>query len=149
MVFTFCSRSDRESVHEFVITTKRKLSANDQESAQVEHQVEHQATNQVTNQVANQVTNQVKTSKPQLSKSQKDLVNYCSVPRAAKEISDRLMLSTYFSIRQFGHNLFSIFKDLIFFNFQSSKIFLYFCSKIMLYGTAECRISLSGVASQN
>lgn len=51
VVFTFWSRSDCESVHEFVITTKRKLSANDQESVQVEHQVEHQATNQVANQV--------------------------------------------------------------------------------------------------
>ena len=55
MVFTFWSRSDCESAHEFVITTKRKLSANDQESVQVEHQVEHQATNEVTNEATNQV----------------------------------------------------------------------------------------------
>ena len=92
------SFENRESAHEFVITIKRKLGANDQENVQVEHQVEHQVkhqvehqiTNEVANQATNEITNQVQTSRPQLTKSQKDIVNFCSVPRTAQEILNRL-----------------------------------------------------------
>ena len=64
----------QETTHEFVIVFRRK---SDQEG----------------NQVSNQVSNQVHPSKPLLSKAQKDIVNFCSVPRSAQEILSRLGLS--------------------------------------------------------
>ena len=91
------SFENNEVLKEFVITIKRKTASSVQESVQEAHQesnqVSNQVGNQVTNQVGNQVTNQVNRSKPQLTKAQKDIVNFCSIPRTAKEILDRLELS--------------------------------------------------------
>ena len=91
------SFENNEVLKEFVITIKRKTTSRVQEAHQEMHQVAHQEThqegNQVTNQEGNQVTNQVDRSKPQLTKAQKDIVNFCSIPRTAKEILDRLELS--------------------------------------------------------
>ena len=104
---------NRESAHEFVITIKREPAVDDQEGNQVVHQETHQETHQVANQVTNgetnqvtnqvtngetngetnQVTHQVSASKHRLTKVQKDIVNFCSIPRSAKEILDRLNLS--------------------------------------------------------
>ena len=80
---------NRESAHEFVITIKREPAVDDQESNQVSNQV----TNQVANQVTNQVTNQVSLSKYRLTKEEKDIVNFCSIPRTAQEILDRVGVS--------------------------------------------------------
>ena len=88
----------QETTHEFVIVFRRK---SDQVSDQVNNQVNNQVTNgvaneetnQVSNQVTNQVSNQVHPSKPLLTKAQKDIVNFCSIPRSAKEILDRIGVS--------------------------------------------------------
>ncbi len=64
-----------EEAHEFVIVIHRN---NNQEKHQVEHQVEHQEKVQKNN------------HKIELTKIQKDIVNFCSVPRTAKEIMDRI-----------------------------------------------------------
>ena len=80
---------NRESAHEFVITIKREPAVDDQAS----NQVSNQAGNQVSNQVTNQVTNQVSVSKPRLTKEEKDIVNFCSIPRTAQEILDRVGVS--------------------------------------------------------
>ena len=48
---------------------------------------------QETNQGTNQETNQEKTVKVLLTKVQKDIVNFCSVPRTAQEILDRVGVS--------------------------------------------------------
>ena len=42
---------------------------------------------------SNQESNQEKVRKPALTKTQKDIVNFCSVPRSAQEILARLGLS--------------------------------------------------------
>ena len=95
---------NEERIHEFVIIIKRTPVANDQEDVQethqlkhhVEHQVEHQEmhqeTNGVTNEVANGVTNEVDPVKVSLTGTQKDILNFCSVPRTAQEIMDRKVL---------------------------------------------------------
>ena len=80
-----------------MITIKRKTTSSVQESVQeahqemhqVAHQETHQESNQVSNQEGNQVSNQVNRSKLQLTKAQKDIVNFCSIPRTAKEILER------------------------------------------------------------
>ncbi len=92
---------NRESAHEFVITIKREPAVDDQASDQVNDQVSDQAVNQATNKAANQVTNQVTNQaanqvnhpKPKLTKKEKDIVNFCSVPRTAQEILDRVGVS--------------------------------------------------------
>ena len=68
-----------EEAHEFVIVIHRK-------SNQVEHQVEHQEKHQEKHQENVQKNNH----KIELTKIQKDIVNFCSVPRTAKEIMDRI-----------------------------------------------------------
>lgn len=60
-----------ETLREFVITIQR----------------ETDLTNQVTNQVVHQVVHQ---PKAQLTQQQRDIVNFCSVPRTAQEIMDRI-----------------------------------------------------------
>ena len=45
------------------------------------------------NQESNQVTNQVSLSKHRLTKEEKDIVNFCSIPRTAQEILDRVGVS--------------------------------------------------------
>lgn len=95
-----------ETAHEFVITFRRK---SDQVSDQVANQVTNQEMNQVTNQVTHQVTHQEsvqegvqvsvqedvqgKRSKDRLTKAQKDIVNFCSIPRSAEEILERIGLT--------------------------------------------------------
>ena len=78
-----------ESAHEFVTIIKRKVVASDQ----VGDQESNQVANGETNQVANGETNQVKPVKVQLTGSQKDIVNFCSVPRTAQEILERIGVS--------------------------------------------------------
>ena len=72
---------NEERIHEFVIIIKREPGANNQEGIQE------------TNRETNQETNQEKQIKVSLTKSQKDIVNFCSVPRAAQEILDRIGVS--------------------------------------------------------
>ena len=71
------------------------------------NQVINQATNEVTDQVTDQVTNQVidqekaiqegrKLSKKDLTGKQKDILNFCSVPRSAAEIMARLTISNHY-----------------------------------------------------
>ena len=61
---------------------KRELGEDVQES--------NQESNQGGNQGGNQESNQETPVKISLSKSQKDIANFCSVPRTAQEILDRL-----------------------------------------------------------
>ena len=61
-----------ESAHEFVVIFKRK-----------------------SNGVSDQVSDQVSVVNSQLTKAQKDIVNFCSVPRSAQEILKRLGLSNH------------------------------------------------------
>ena len=79
--FTERPFENRESAHEFMITIKRDPAVEDQENDQVSNQVVHQETHQEMHQVNRQ--------KPRLTKEQQDIVNFCSVPRSAKEILDR------------------------------------------------------------
>lgn len=67
-----------ETAHEFVIVFRRKS---------------NQVTNGVANGVTHQVEHQVHPSKPLLTKTQKDIVNFCSVPRSAQEILERIGLT--------------------------------------------------------
>ncbi len=87
--------NNNASAQEFVITVWRE------ESNQVGNQVDEKS-NQVeekSNQVGNQVdgkSNQVEdsdTPKVSLSNKQRDIVNFCSVPRTTTEIMERLGLS--------------------------------------------------------
>ena len=70
-----------ESAHEFVTIIKRKSG------------VSNQVTNEVLHQETNQETNQEKLVKVSLTGKEKDIVNYCSVPRTAQEILDRIGVS--------------------------------------------------------
>ncbi|MBO4802606.1 MAG: putative DNA binding domain-containing protein [Bacteroidaceae bacterium] len=79
-----------ESVHEFVISIKRVPAVGVEENDQVINQVTNQAANQVTNQAANQVNR----PKTRLTQKEKDIVNFCTVPRTAQEILDRVGVST-------------------------------------------------------
>ena len=81
-----------ESAHEFVTIVRRKVGGSIQESVQ--------ESVQVTNEETNGETNQVKPVKVQLTGSQKDIVNFCSVPRSAQEILDRLGLSQHSANRK-------------------------------------------------
>ena len=78
-----------ESAHEFVTVVRRKVGASNQES----NQASNQESNQGTNGETNGETNQVKPVKVQLTGSQKDIVNFCSVPRSAQEILERIGVS--------------------------------------------------------
>ena len=73
---------NHESAHEFVVIFKRKG-----------NQVTNQGNNQESNQDNNQGGNQEKRSRRPLTKTQKDIVNFCSVPRTSQEIMDRLGIS--------------------------------------------------------
>ena len=73
---------NHESAHEFVVVFKRKG-----------NQGTNQGTNQESNQVGNQESNQQKRPRHPLTKVQKDIVNFCSVPRSSQEIMDRLGFS--------------------------------------------------------
>ena len=73
---------NHETAHEFVIVFRRKSV---QESVQESVQVSVQETNQETH----QETHQENVAKSRLTKEQQDIVNFCSVPRSAKEILER------------------------------------------------------------
>ena len=92
----------QETTHEFVIVFRRKSDqvtngvtneVTNGVANEVMHQVEHQVEHQVANQVVTQVANQVHTPKPSLTRAQKDIVNFCSVPRSAQEILERIGLT--------------------------------------------------------
>ena len=78
-----------ESAHEFVTIVRRKVDASNPKSNQASNQV----SNGESNGVSNGETNQVKPAKVQLTGSQKDIVNFCSVPRSAQEILERIGIS--------------------------------------------------------
>ncbi len=81
---------NHETAHEFVIVFRRKSNqATNEVANEVMHQVEHQVTHQETHQVTHQETHQENVAKPRLTKEQQDIVNFCSVPRSAKEILER------------------------------------------------------------
>ena len=80
---------NEERIHEFVIIIKRETGANNQEGIQETNQESVQESNQE----GNQESNQEKIRKSALTKAQRDVVNYCSVPRTAQEILARLGLS--------------------------------------------------------
>ena len=80
----------QETTHEFMIVFRRK---SDQVTNQVTNEVTNEVTNGVMQQVEHQVTHQVHPSKPLLTKAQKNIVNFCSVPRSAQEILDRVGVS--------------------------------------------------------
>ena len=79
-----------DTIMSFFTRNLRNVQVEHQVEHQVKHQVEHQVKHQVEHQITNEITNQVQTSRPQLTKSQKDIVNFCSVPRTAQEILNRL-----------------------------------------------------------
>ena len=79
---------NEEKIHEFVIIIKRAPGANDQEGVQED------------NQESVQESVQEKVRKPVLTKAQKDIVNFCSVPRSAQEILERLGLSNHSANRK-------------------------------------------------
>lgn len=88
---------NEERIHEFVIIIKRTPVANDQEDVQethqVKHHVEHQVEHQEMHQETNGVTNEVNPVNVSLTGTQKDILNFCSVPRTAKQILERLGLT--------------------------------------------------------
>ena len=82
-----------ESAHEFVTIVRRKVGASNPKSNQASNQASNQVSNGESNGVSNGETNQVKPAKVQLTGSQKDIVNFCSVPRSAQEILERIGIS--------------------------------------------------------
>ena len=84
---------NEERIHEFVIIIKREPKANNQETNGEGNQESVQESNQEGNQESNQESNQEKIRKSALTKAQRDVVNYCSVPRTAQELLTRLGLS--------------------------------------------------------
>ena len=82
-----------ESAHEFVTIVRRKVDASNPKSNQASNQASNQVSNGESNGVSNGETNQVKPAKVQLTGSQKDIVNFCSVPRSAQEILERIGIS--------------------------------------------------------
>ena len=93
---------------QIVTIIKRKVGASDQESDQESGQVSVQESDQVSVQEGDQVSVQEgdqenvqgKSVKISLTGSQRDIVNFCSVPRTAQEILDRLGLSQHSANRK-------------------------------------------------
>ena len=91
---------NQESRHEFVVTFKRqdaqvgKREANGESNLEM-HQEMHQVGDQASDQVSDQVSGQVNLPKSLLTKAQRDIVNYCSVPRTAVEILNRIGLTNH------------------------------------------------------
>ena len=85
-----------ETAHEFVTIIKRKVGASDQES----DQESVQEGDQENIQEGDQENVQGKSVKISLTGSQRDIVNFCSVPRTAQEILDRLGLSQHSANRK-------------------------------------------------
>lgn len=81
---------NQDSRHEFVVIFKRRISQAGNQEANRESNLEmHQETHQETHQEMHQETHQEAFSKVLLTKEQLDIVNFCSIPRSAKEILDR------------------------------------------------------------
>ena len=82
------SFENNDSSYEFVIV----ISRNNKSQHQDEHQDEHQVTvlHQDEHQDEHQVAPTSKVSKDSLTVIQRDIVNFCSVPRTAQEIFDRI-----------------------------------------------------------
>ena len=80
---------NRETANELVITIRRSVQEGVQEGVQETHQEMHQETHQESNQESNQEI----VVKRSLTNKQKDIVNFCSVPRSAQEILDRIGVS--------------------------------------------------------
>lgn len=76
-----------------MIIIKREPAVDDKKSNQETNGETNQVTNgethQVVHQETHQETHQANRQKPRLTKEQQDIVNFCSVPRSAKEILDR------------------------------------------------------------
>ena len=81
---------NEEKIHEFVIIIKREPGASDQETNGEVNQETHQESNQESVQEKHQVEHQVNPVKVSLTGVQKDILNFCSIPRTAQEIMDRL-----------------------------------------------------------
>ena len=81
---------NEERIHEFVIIIKREPGANNQETNGEGNQETHQESVQEMHQVKHQVEHQVNPVKVSLTGVQKDILNFCSIPRTAQEIMDRL-----------------------------------------------------------
>ena len=81
-----------DSAHEFVTIIRRKQGVGNQENVQegVQENVQENV----------QETNQEKPIKISLTGHQKDIVNFCSVPRTAAEILNRLGLSQHSANRK-------------------------------------------------
>lgn len=89
------SFENNDNSSEFVITIRRDQNTLHQveqtkELHQVKHQVEHQDKHQVEHQVEHQDKHTQSAPIHILSATEKDIVNFCSVPRTAQEILDRL-----------------------------------------------------------
>ena len=91
---------NNERLHEFVVTVHRSaeiVAQNEAESRAIIDQVTDQATDQVSNQAGNQVSNQdeslTRLTFKSLDGTQKDIINFCSVPRTAQEILDHIHIS--------------------------------------------------------
>jgi predicted HTH transcriptional regulator len=94
--------SNNEQLHEFLVIIGRESNQVDSKSNQVEGE-EPLKSNQVdlkSNQVeseeplkSNQVENILANKRIKLSRIQKDILNFCSIPRTAQEIMDRIGLS--------------------------------------------------------
>jgi len=81
---------NQDSRHEFVVIFKRRRSQAGNQEANRESNLEmHQEMHQETHQEMHQEMHQEAFSKVLLTKEQLDIVNFCSIPRSAKEILDR------------------------------------------------------------
>jgi predicted HTH transcriptional regulator len=87
---------NEERIHEFVTIIKRAPEANAQEG----NQGSVQESVQGSVQESAQESAQERCLKPSLTKSQKDIVNFCSVPRTSQEILYRLGLSNHSANRK-------------------------------------------------
>ena len=108
---TFTSDDHR---HEFIVTINltegqlvpaeevRRLKEMQQAEHQEMHQVKHQVKHQVEHQELHQELHQEKSAKRRLSKEEKDIVNFCSIPRTAQEILNREgVINTYRARRKY------------------------------------------------
>lgn len=77
-----------EKTHDFLITIQRKQNQTQHQGEQTEHRVEQ--TEHQVGQNEHQVKHQAEHQVTKLTAVQKDIVNYCSVPRTAQEILDKI-----------------------------------------------------------
>jgi hypothetical protein len=101
-----------ENLNEFVIIIPRldengnQVTKSDEKSNQVKDENGNQVTksDEESNQVQGENSNQVKVEKelsnPKLTRQQEDIRNFCSIPRTAQEIMDRLGITNQSKNRQ-------------------------------------------------